>query len=46
MSHRQTAMGGSGIDAMTFLVRGRKDVLFNVSVTVNCQRDATQWNSH
>ena len=45
MSHRQTTVGGAGIDAMTFRVRRLRDVLLNVSVTVNCQRDTTQWNS-
>jgi hypothetical protein len=34
--------GGAGIDAMTFRVRGLRDVLLNVSVAVNCQRDTTQ----
>lgn len=42
MSHRQTAVGGAGIDAMTFRVRGLRDVLLNVSVTVTCHRDTAQ----
>jgi len=46
MSHRQTAFRAAGIDAMTFRERGLRDVLLNVPVTVNCQRDTTQRNSH
>ena len=42
MSYRQTAMGGAGIDTMTFQVRRLRDGLFNVPVAVNCKRDSRQ----